>query len=157
MSRSTHTKVKKLYTDLKKLCCIESISVSADTQNFWYRFWKSGIEPTLAFIAHLSQTSSSFARCACVICARVCVCMQSVVKRSKCGLTLQNWATPVSDVICSSIIVNKRGNTSNVMKHLLTKLTIYLKQCAVFTSALVLPQQRLMHLNCIPKRLIAPQ
>ncbi len=37
MSMSTHTKIKKFYTDLKKLCCIGSISVSVDTQNIWYR------------------------------------------------------------------------------------------------------------------------
>ncbi len=40
--------ISKFNTDIKKNCPgIRSISVSADTQNFWYRFWKSGIAPPL--------------------------------------------------------------------------------------------------------------
>ncbi len=62
------------------------------------------------------------------------VCVQSGVARVTRSKV---WAhvTKLSDTsvrfnICSSTIVNKGGNTSNTMKHLLTK-HIYLKQCAV--------------------------
>ncbi len=78
-------------------------------------------------------------QCVCVCVLECGVCLRASVaarvKRSKV------WAhvTKLSDTsvrcnICSSVIVNKGGNTSNIMKHLLTK-HIYLKQCAVFTMS----------------------
>ncbi len=55
------------------------------------------------------------------------------------GEALKVWAhvTKLSEasVRCSSVIVNKGGNTSNIMKHLLTKHNVYLKQCTVFTMS----------------------
>ncbi len=85
-----------------------------------------------------------------------CVCLlQSVAARVKCSKV---WAhvTKLSDTsvrcnIYSSVIVNIGGNTSNIMKYLLTKHNLP-QALAVFTSAFVLPRQRLTHLNCIPKR-----
>ncbi len=51
--------------------------------------------------------------------------------------------------LCSSELVNKGGNTSNIMKHLLTKNYIYvLKQCAVFTIQLKLQLARHIHIKC---------
>ncbi len=83
----------------------------------------------------------SFARHACDIHERVsgvCVCVQSIiaarVKRSKVWAHITKLSdTSVRCNMCSSVIVNKGGNTSNIMKHLLTKHNIYFKQCAVFT------------------------
>ncbi len=77
-----------------------------------------------------------------------CVCVQLVaVKRSKV------WAhvTKLTDssIRCSSEMVNKGGNTSN-MKHLLSKHNIYvLKQCAVFTIQLQLQLARHIHIKCL--------
>ncbi len=76
--------------------------------------------------------------------------MQSViaarVKRSKVWAHVTKLA---SDAICSSVIVNKGDNTSDIMKHLLTKHNIYvLKQCAVFTIQLQLQLARHVHIKC---------
>ncbi len=66
----------------------------------------------------------------------MCVCVQSVVarvKRSKVWAHVTKLShTSVRCNICSSVIVNKGGNTSNIMKHLLTK---QLKQCVVYTMS----------------------
>ncbi len=57
------------------------------------------------------------------------------VKRSKVWVHVTKISnTNVRCNKCSSVIVNKGGNISNVMKHLLTK-HIYLKQCTVFTMS----------------------
>ncbi len=84
-----------------------------------------------------------FARCACNIHAHV------FAARVKCSKV---WAhnTKLSDTsvqcnICSSVIVNKGGNTSNIMKYLLTKHNIYLKQCAAFTMS---PDSWDIHIKC---------
>ncbi len=96
----------------------------------------------------------TFARRACDIrahvrCMCVCVCVQSVaarVKRSKVWAHVTKLSnTSVRCNICSSVIVNKGGNTSNIMKHLLTKHNIYLKQCAAFTMS---PLARHIHIKC---------
>ncbi len=44
---NTHLGIEILHWFKKNCAGIGSISVSADTQNFWYLFWKSGIEPAL--------------------------------------------------------------------------------------------------------------
>ncbi len=94
--------------------------------------------PSLNDVADVCSTCVLYP-CACA----VCVCMQSVaarVKRSKV------WAhvTKLSDTsircnICSSVILNRGGNTSNIMKHLLTKHNIYLKQCIAYLLCLPAP------------------
>ncbi len=77
---------------------------------------------------------ASFARCACDIHVHMrCVCLRAISG----GKSEKVWAhvtklsnTSIRCNICSSVIVNKGGNTSNIIKHLLTKHNM---RCAVFT------------------------
>ncbi len=72
----------------------------------------------------------SFARLLCDIHVHV---FAARVKHSKVWAHVTKLSDSVRCNICSSEILNKGGNISNIMKHLLTKHNIYLKQCAVFT------------------------
>ncbi len=71
----------------------------------------------------------------------VCVCVQSIiaarVKRSKVWAHVTKLShTSVRCNICSSVIVNKGGNTSNIMKHLLTKQHLpQAMRCSLFTMS----------------------
>ncbi len=80
------------------------------------------------------------------MCGVVFPCNQWRRTIQKCRLALQG--SLASDAICSSEIVNKGGNTSNIMKHLLTKHIYFLKQYAVFTIQLQLQLARHIHIKC---------
>ncbi len=65
----------------------------------------------------------------------VCVCLHAISggKSEKVLAPVTKLSyTSVRCNICSSVTVNKGGNTSNIMKHLLTK---YNMQCAVFNMS----------------------
>ncbi len=66
------------------------------------------------------------------------LCLRAISGGKSETFEVRAYVTKLSDSvrcnICSSVVVIKGSNTSNIMKHLLTK-HIYLKQCAVFTMS----------------------
>ncbi len=90
--------------------------------------------PSLNDVADVCSTCVWYSY-ACVRCVFACKSVAAREKRSKVWAHVIKLSDSIRCNICSSVIMNKVGNTSNIMKHLLTKHDIYLQQCAVFTMS----------------------